>query len=55
MLALTLLWVANFADYYSSIKDKYTTLYVRSSCSFTLLQFNDTNQEDVEEIYNNIC
>ena len=31
MLAFPLLWVFTFEDYYSSMTDKYTTFYVRSS------------------------
>ena len=43
MLAFPLFWVFNYSDYYSSIKDKYPTLYAISFCFFTTFQFTDTD------------
>ena len=44
MLALPLLWVVTFPYLYLLIKEKYVTLYVRSSCIFTTSYFTDKNE-----------
>ena len=43
MLDFTLFWVFNPTDYYSSMKDKYPTLYVRSSFCLIRFELTDTN------------
>ena len=55
MIDFPLLWIVTSGDYYSSMKDKYKKLYVRSSCLSTTLQFTDTKKCKVEEIADILC
>ena len=52
MLGYPLLWVVISAYYFSSMKDKYPTLYVSSSCLSTILHFTNKNEYEVEGIPN---
>ena len=43
-LFFPLFWVVTFTYYFSSIKEKYPTLYVISYCLPKKIQFTDTNE-----------
>ena len=48
MLDFPLISLVSSAQYYSSIRDKNPTFYVKSSCIFTALKPTNTNYYDVK-------